>query len=277
MSSQCVGKSIVNNKLETCNIFSNGKYCYDHNYKYRLDKPEECAICMEYISEKTETPLECGHWFHKSCLLQINKCPLCREELKQYELHYTSIIQEEVLEISDMEIDHVEIQNDMEIDHVEIQNMEIDHLEIQNMEIDHLEIQNDMNEQNQRYERHLLLLNNLNIIQNITSEIMLNDSNNPYIIHSFYSYISSENYVRFLDYVHRFIESSINSVNISFRNLDLFETSRIASIILDNTYDNNLLAISFNILHYTDHNISHYYYMRIEQVIINRINEMYNL
>jgi hypothetical protein len=256
MSSQCVGKNIVNNKLETCNIFSNGKYCYDHNYKYRLDKPEECAICMEHISEQTETPLECGHWFHKSCLLQINKCPLCREELKQYELHYTSIIQE-VLEISDMEIDHVEIQNDMEIDHVEIQN--------------------DMNEQNQRYERHLLLLNNLNIIQNITSEIMLNDSNNPYIIHSFYSYISSENYVRFLDYVHRFIETSINSVNISFRNLDLFETSRIASIILDNTYDNNLLAISFNILHYTDHNISDYYYMRIEQVIINRINEIYNL
>ncbi len=65
MSSQikCVGKSIVENILKICDTFSNEKYCCDHKYRYRLDKPDDCPICMEHISEETETPLECGHWF----------------------------------------------------------------------------------------------------------------------------------------------------------------------------------------------------------------------
>jgi hypothetical protein len=267
MSSQvkCIGKSIVENTLKKCGSFSNEKYCCNHKNRYRLEKPDDCPICMEHISEETETPLECGHWFHKSCLIQTNKkCPLCRSQLKQHEIQYIYTIQEvsliqevEYLDISDF------IQNEEEQNENEEEQNENEEEQNENEE-----------EQNERY---LLGLNNLNVIQNLTSEILLNNTNNPYVLYSLYSYISNENYVRFLDYVHRFIETSINSVNISFRNLDLFETSRIASIIFDNSYDNNLLAISFNILHYTDHNITHYYYMRIEQVIIERINEIYNL
>ena len=259
MSSQakCVGKSIVENILKTCNMFSSEKYCCEHKYRYRLDKPDDCPICMEHISEETETPLECGHWFHKSCLIETNKkCPLCREQLKQHEIQYIFTKNQEEININYLE------------------NLEINELDISDFVQENFE---DPDERNERYERNLSLLNNLNVIQNLTSEIVLNDTNNPYIINTLYSYISNENYVRFLDYVHRFIETSIRSVNISFINLDLFETSRISSIIFDNVYDLNLLAISFNILHYTDHNITHYYYMRIEQVIENRINEIYNL
>ena len=258
MSSQvkCVGKSISENTLKICNMISNEKYCCDHKHRYRLNKPDDCPVCMEYISEETETPLECGHWFHKSCLIQTNKkCPLCREQLKQHEIQYIFTKNQEEININlDLENDNLDIS-----DFVQEESFQ------------------DQNERYERYERNLFLLNNLNVIQNLTSEIVLNNTNNPYIINTLYSYISDENYVRFLDYVHRFIETSISSVNISFRNLDLFETSRISSIMFDNVYDHNLLAISFNILHYTDHNITHYYYMRIEQVIIDRINEIYNL
>ena len=89
VSLKCCGKSIIGNKLGMCNNFSNEKYCEQHKHRYRLDKSDECAICMEHISCETETPLECGHWFHKSCLRRADKkCPLCREQLKQHEIKY---------------------------------------------------------------------------------------------------------------------------------------------------------------------------------------------
>ena len=47
---------------------------------------EECCICLDSLSEGTQT-LDCGHTFHKSCISELRKksvqqvCPLCRAEL----------------------------------------------------------------------------------------------------------------------------------------------------------------------------------------------------
>ena len=45
---------------------------------------------MEHILETEETPLECGHWIHRECLVKSVKhtCPLCREKMKDFEIKY---------------------------------------------------------------------------------------------------------------------------------------------------------------------------------------------
>jgi len=42
----------------------------------------DCAICMEELSQQ-ESPLQCGHVFHKNCILKCLKltCPLCRANI----------------------------------------------------------------------------------------------------------------------------------------------------------------------------------------------------
>ena len=94
MSSQinyeCSGMKITDKYIIKCKNISNDKYCSYHKYKYRLDKPDECPICMEFISFNYETPLECGHWIHKNCLIPTNlhKCPLCQTNMKNEEILY---------------------------------------------------------------------------------------------------------------------------------------------------------------------------------------------
>jgi hypothetical protein len=46
----------------------------------------ECSICLEYYSKKEKKViLECGHEFHKGCILEwLDKektCPLCRNNI----------------------------------------------------------------------------------------------------------------------------------------------------------------------------------------------------
>ena len=90
IQNQCRGLEIQQEHLVPCINQCNDQYCEDHEYKYRLEKPEDCAVCMEHISEQTETPLECGHWFHKQCLIETNKyiCPMCRQPLLEEEIEY---------------------------------------------------------------------------------------------------------------------------------------------------------------------------------------------
>ena len=92
MSSQhtcntCSALKIVGNSLEPCIISTNDKFCNKHSNKYRLEKPDECPICFDKISVETETPLECGHWIHKSCLQPTNlhKCSLCQSKMTEDE------------------------------------------------------------------------------------------------------------------------------------------------------------------------------------------------
>lgn len=77
-------------ELEKCMNVCSDDYCDIHKYKYRLEKPDECPICMDEISETLEIPLECGHWFHKECLKPTNLhiCPICRYSIDDKEIEY---------------------------------------------------------------------------------------------------------------------------------------------------------------------------------------------
>ena len=76
--------------LRKCGKTCSGEYCDAHEYKYRLEKPDECPMCDNEISENNEIPLECGHWVHKKCLKLTNnhKCPVCCCPMKRNEIEY---------------------------------------------------------------------------------------------------------------------------------------------------------------------------------------------
>ena len=101
-------------ELEKCQNICIGNYCETHKYKYRLEKPDECPICMDVISETTEIPLECGHWFHKECLKPTNLhiCPMCRYSINDKEVEYI------------FGKNHVEENVYGEIDVIEVQELE---------------------------------------------------------------------------------------------------------------------------------------------------------
>ena len=63
-----------------CN--KNYYYCKVHSIKHKFQKPEECSICMDSTSN-IHTPLSCGHWIHKKCIIQWgkNECPICRRKI----------------------------------------------------------------------------------------------------------------------------------------------------------------------------------------------------
>jgi hypothetical protein len=86
----CSALCISGASLTKCNEHSNNQYCSKHEERYRLEKPDDCPVCMDSISSETETPLECGHWIHKSCLVPTNLhiCPLCRQNMKSHEAEY---------------------------------------------------------------------------------------------------------------------------------------------------------------------------------------------
>jgi hypothetical protein len=87
---QCSGMNIVNDHLKRCTNISNKKYCDTHEERYHYEKPEDCPVCMDTISEETEIPLMCGHWIHKKCLIptNIHICPVCRQKMQQDEVNY---------------------------------------------------------------------------------------------------------------------------------------------------------------------------------------------
>ena len=76
--------------LSRCENICLDDYCIAHKHKYRLEKPDDCPICIDEISNISEIPLECGHWIHKECLkpTNIHKCPVCRQEMKINEIEY---------------------------------------------------------------------------------------------------------------------------------------------------------------------------------------------
>ena len=84
----CHGLTIEGDNLVKCQNKSDKQFCPDHQHRYRLDKPDDCPICMDTISIVTEAPLECGHWIHKECLIPTNKhiCPVCRQSMKPHEI-----------------------------------------------------------------------------------------------------------------------------------------------------------------------------------------------
>ncbi len=58
-------------------------YCKMHHKKFRLEKPEECPVCMDNLKNVIQ-PLSCGHWVHRKCIVEWGKaiCPVCRTDIK---------------------------------------------------------------------------------------------------------------------------------------------------------------------------------------------------
>lgn len=67
-------------------VLPNCHFCAGHINEqtpmHIIDKPSECPVCMEEFDEKAK-PLLCGHWVHRSCVVQSGKtqCPVCRQHV----------------------------------------------------------------------------------------------------------------------------------------------------------------------------------------------------
>jgi len=92
----CNSLIIKNNELYYCKKKFKTKnltkiYCDEHEFKNNMCKDViECCICFETINKSNEIPLECGHLFHKNCLLKTDKniCPLCKVSFTNIEKNY---------------------------------------------------------------------------------------------------------------------------------------------------------------------------------------------
>lgn len=72
-----------------CNIIADptslhSMFCSGHKERYRFECTEDCPICSEMENEgKSQEPLDCGHWMHRSCILNWKSdqpiCPVCRQ------------------------------------------------------------------------------------------------------------------------------------------------------------------------------------------------------
>jgi hypothetical protein len=87
---RCKALCISGSNLTKCTNYSNSAHCSNHQQRYHYEKPDNCPVCMDHISSETETPLECGHWLHRHCLVptNIHTCPLCRQTMKPHEVEY---------------------------------------------------------------------------------------------------------------------------------------------------------------------------------------------
>lgn len=63
------------------------KYCFVHKKQYALDKPSDCPICLEPLTE-ADKPWRCGHYAHDKCVAQCSDdiCCICRAELEMWRL-----------------------------------------------------------------------------------------------------------------------------------------------------------------------------------------------
>lgn len=74
-----------------CKYVSKTVYDGKHLCKRHLDvikSGEDCALCLcEMEGRKDKIRLHCGHYYHRSCLSQVQKaeCPLCREVMSSTE------------------------------------------------------------------------------------------------------------------------------------------------------------------------------------------------
>ena len=111
----CVGYTLKGKQCKNKQS-KEGKYCRLHCNMYKFDKPEECPICMENITNELR-PLDCGHWVHKHCLLKWNDiCPTCRTPIN---------LSKSDRRVLNKNTDKVEIPVHIEIDltHIDINNV----------------------------------------------------------------------------------------------------------------------------------------------------------
>jgi hypothetical protein len=93
VTKSCIAIETVDNIIQSCgqSVISSsrdGNYCSDHAHQYRLEKPDDCSVCLNPISEDLESPLMCGHWTCINCLKASQKleCPVCRSKMTNTEV-----------------------------------------------------------------------------------------------------------------------------------------------------------------------------------------------
>ena len=64
----------------------------EHHYKQLKSNGEDCAICLEPLEQEHCLRLECGHVFHRRCILMYTRfikvgatfeCPICKRKIKK--------------------------------------------------------------------------------------------------------------------------------------------------------------------------------------------------
>ena len=89
ISNRCNAKYITPSyQLVRCMNQSEDIYCDKHKFVY--NNKDKCAICIETIDDTNQLPLECGHWYHKECLIptNIHSCPLCKKKMTDEEIAF---------------------------------------------------------------------------------------------------------------------------------------------------------------------------------------------
>lgn len=260
----CYGTSIINGKLSKCENLSNKQYCLEHKYRYRLEKPDDCPICMENISLYSETPLECGHWIHKNCLIptNIHKCPVCRQNMKSHEIeyifgknHYENNFFQSGLDFINVPIDIYNNQEHFFNDYPYLAN------------------EHDMSELDNEYVINEPVILSPEYIDLIIREIEISPRNNSYInVSSNLTEVPDEFKDVFENYINGLIRNFMYNNNVEI-NENIIEQIKIT--LCENEQDLNLMSICYNLIsipHITVDFIS-----RIESIVNVKINDIFNL
>lgn len=284
---KCDGFNIDGNKLVKCKNMSDKHYCPEHQHRYRLEKPDDCPVCMDTISNSTETPLECGHWIHKECLIptELHICPVCRQSMKPHEITY-------IFGENHSEYNHYS-HNSIPFIPTEIRDSNVVDMNIYNNQehyfmdfpsenpFDDYEYQ-DNNEYIQEYDQYeenepeSIESLTQEQIETIVQEIQSRPRNNPI------PYISLSNNLTFIrdDMRNNFIQF----VNAQINNFGVLEHQYIDDLLRDeirnrlfiNTNDFNLLSISFNLFNSSliDDYVS--FHIRLTNMYMMRINAIFD-
>lgn len=269
---KCNGLSINGNVLIKCENISDKEYCPDHSHRYRLDKTDDCPICMDTISKETETPLTCGHWVHKECLIPTNKhaCPLCRQDMKEHEIEYIFGINNQqnnqlvYIQVEDVEMEYFD---EYEFEYQNFENI-INHNEdiyqdedINNRMIDNFSEYNPFDERDFDY------------INYIVGEIERNPRNTLYMLPTIYSTLPNQLRSNLEQYLETLIYhfGEVNNFHI-----DDIMNSEIHIRFLSNEQYKNLISISYN-LRSSSNFIANSQVFRVENVIFQLISEIHNI
>jgi hypothetical protein len=270
---KCCGLTINGDELEKCKNISDKKYCPEHSHRYRLEKPDDCPICIESISDETEIPLECGHLIHKECLIptNIHICPMCRQDMKQNEIDY-------IFGQNHQHYNHYNQNSFIQFDFVQIVNEDISMYNNQEHYFqDHPEEYNFEYENYVYYENENAVSNEnnqgINIpvesMELIIQEIEINPSHNSYVvIDSDISYVSQQNLLLFNNYTDRLINETLQT-------LPRIQNSELITNLFINENTVRLMKICFNVMICIDQEIFELLH-RIERVFINKIVEIHN-
>jgi hypothetical protein len=298
---KCCGLTINNDGLEKCENVSDKKYCCDHSHRYRLEKPDDCPICMESISDETEIPLECGHLIHKECLIptNIHICPMCRQNMKQNEIDYifgnnhqqynhynqnSFIPNEFVVEIVNEDImqnifgrsisyDDMSMYNNQEHyfqDHpIEYPNDDYSDI-FQPHQPEEIEYSNDFEPQN--YDISYNPFDNMSVehMEMIIQEIETRPQHNSYFsINSDISFVPQQLVPLFYNYIDRIVFQYLSEIN--FDHIHEYEMISLRLFSSEDTV--RLMKICYNMMRTTNREIFELLF-RLERFILIKISEV---